>query len=306
MSSSDPLMNVSIGDVIANMHPDALFEDQIVIMELDGLVGRSEAQKIPLKFEAVSITLIERGEISIEIDYLTYLLKKNMMLMMTDRHTVENINMSNNLKGYSVFITKELMPHLLKDMRQAMPMSAFTSPRRLTPMDSIEPDEMRYLIRLLEHAKRYMEQKDHIFRHGLVHHTMSIFLLELINILFQKEKGLKETKSLNQTNQIVFNFIKLLLENCKRQHEVTFYSNELCITAEHLSKTLKAFSGKTATKWIADALIVEAKIMLREPDTTIQEVADELNFADQSSFSKFFKKNTGHSPIEFKNDTHLV
>jgi AraC-like DNA-binding protein len=48
-------------------------------------------------------------------------------------------------------------------------------------------------------------------------------------------------------------------------------------------------------------LLTEAKILLRKPDATVKQVADELNFGDQSSFGKFFKKHTGLTPVEYKN-----
>ena len=57
---------------------------------------------------------------------------------------------------------------------------------------------------------------------------------------------------------------------------------------------------KSAAKWIINAVITEAKILLREPDKTINQIAIELNFPDQSTFGKFFKRNTGLSPLEYK------
>jgi AraC-like DNA-binding protein len=73
------------------------------------------------------------------------------------------------------------------------------------------------------------------------------------------------------------------------------------MSPENLSRILKSFRGKTANKWISDALIVEAKKMLNNKEINIQQVADELNFGDQSSFGKFFKKHTGYTPIAYKN-----
>ena len=60
-------------------------------------------------------------------------------------------------------------------------------------------------------------------------------------------------------------------------------------------------TGKSANKWIDESLIVEAKILLKTPDITVQRVADLLNFSDQSTFGKFFKKHVGLSPMELGN-----
>ena len=62
----------------------------------------------------------------------------------------------------------------------------------------------------------------------------------------------------------------------------------------------KELTGKSANKWIDDALIVEAKMLLKAPQATVQQVADILHFSDQSTFGKFFKKHMGISPMEYR------
>ena len=92
----------------------------------------------------------------------------------------------------------------------------------------------------------------------------------------------------------------MLFEHCKEQHVVTFYAEKLFITPQYLSLILKELTGKSANKWIADALIVEAKMLLKAPQATVQQVADILHFSDQSTFGKFFKKHMGISPMEYR------
>ena len=82
--------------------------------------------------------------------------------------------------------------------------------------------------------------------------------------------------------------------------EVTFYADKLCVTSDYLSKVVREYDGQSAAKWIINAVITEAKILLREPDKTINQIARESNFPDQSTFGKFFKRNTGLSPLEYK------
>jgi AraC-like DNA-binding protein len=74
----------------------------------------------------------------------------------------------------------------------------------------------------------------------------------------------------------------------------------LYVTPKHLTETVKEMTGKTAGEWIDDAIILEAKVLLRNSGTGIAQVANLLNFPDQSSFGKFFKKHTGYAPTEFR------
>lgn len=57
---------------------------------------------------------------------------------------------------------------------------------------------------------------------------------------------------------------------------------------------------KTPKQLIDEQLIAEAKVLLNEPCLSVTEIAELLNFADQSYLSRFFKKNTGMSPKEFR------
>ena len=74
------------------------------------------------------------------------------------------------------------------------------------------------------------------------------------------------------------------------------------MTADYLSKVIREYDGQSAIKWIANAVIIEAKFLLREPEKNIQQVAMELNFPDQSTFGKFFKRYAGKSPAEYRRE----
>ena len=63
---------------------------------------------------------------------------------------------------------------------------------------------------------------------------------------------------------------------------------------------VKKVSGRTASDWIDEYVVLEAKQMLRTTTLTVQEVSRELNFANQSFFGKYFKKHVGMSPSEYR------
>ncbi|MCD8264357.1 MAG: helix-turn-helix domain-containing protein [Tannerellaceae bacterium] len=65
---------------------------------------------------------------------------------------------------------------------------------------------------------------------------------------------------------------------------------------------IKENSGRTATEWINNRIILEAKTLLYSTSMTIQQISDELSFSSQSSFGKYFKRAVGVSPKEFRGD----
>lgn len=72
------------------------------------------------------------------------------------------------------------------------------------------------------------------------------------------------------------------------------------LTPKHLSGVVKEVSGKTVGEWIDELVILEAKALLNSSSMNIQEIADRLNFANQSFFGKYFKHYTGMSPKEYR------
>ncbi|MDE5808054.1 MAG: helix-turn-helix domain-containing protein [Muribaculaceae bacterium] len=96
-------------------------------------------------------------------------------------------------------------------------------------------------------------------------------------------------------------FLSLVQDNYKKERFLDFYASKLEITPKHLSRTIKAQTGFTAVEWIERFVILEAKVLLKSTNLTIQQIADELNFPSQSFFGKYFKKYSGKSPKEFRN-----
>ena len=78
------------------------------------------------------------------------------------------------------------------------------------------------------------------------------------------------------------------------------YADRLAIHSNHLNKVLKENTGKTTTEHITGRLIQEAKILLKQTDWNISEIAYSLGFEQLSHFSNFFKKQTSLSPIEIR------
>lgn len=79
------------------------------------------------------------------------------------------------------------------------------------------------------------------------------------------------------------------------------YADRLAIHVNHLNKVLKENTGKTTTDLISSRIVKEAKILLKQTDWNVSEIAYCLGFEEVAHFSNFFRKQTSFSPLAFRN-----
>ena len=137
----------------------------------------------------------------------------------------------------------------------------------------------------------------HIHEARLAKSYINILLLELDALYKESTLGNKTTEI---GLPLLEQFKTLLSKKYKEERGVAFYADQLHITGKHLSEFLKANTGQSASQWINRQIILEAKVLLQHKDLSIGQVGDYLNFSDQSVFGKFFKTNTGTTPMEYR------
>ncbi len=101
-----------------------------------------------------------------------------------------------------------------------------------------------------------------------------------------------------QEKRILEGFKSLLDHYVHLEHQVSFYANQLNLSAKRFSQIIKSISGISAKKHIEEALISESKFLLKE-GYSVSSIAFELGFEEINHFSNFFKTHTGQSPSEF-------
>lgn len=97
-----------------------------------------------------------------------------------------------------------------------------------------------------------------------------------------------------------------LIERYFREHRfVDFYAQQLRVKPKYLSMLIHKKTGQDASKWIIHHVMLEAKALLALSDLSVKNVAEELHFVDISTFGKYFKRYSGMSPLEFRQNPRL-
>lgn len=130
-------------------------------------------------------------------------------------------------------------------------------------------------------------------------------LLLQIFILIDQNHFASKPQTIPQYNYALLkNFQKLIEKNYTNLKLPMEYADLLYITPNHLNALCKEHLGIQAGEVIRNRIILEAKRLLINQQTSISEIAYFLNFKDNSYFSKFFKKQVGITPEEFRKKTH--
>ena len=109
---------------------------------------------------------------------------------------------------------------------------------------------------------------------------------------------------LNETGankRVSMQFHSDLTQHFRKHHDVGFYAERACLTPKYFSAVVKQETGHNAAYWIRVKIIAEAKMLLHiRNDLSLKVIADMLGFGEQTSFSRYFKRETGLSPTEFR------
>lgn len=148
---------------------------------------------------------------------------------------------------------------------------------------------------------------DYVFKYDLLRN----YVLEIIHYGQKLQPKSITNPTSNASNRITSLFIELLerqfpIESPMQRLQLRTandFAERLAIHVNHLNKTLKENTGKTTSHVIAARIVQEAKILLRQTDWNISEIAFSLGFEEIAHFSNFFKKQTGLAPNNFRSQT---
>lgn len=104
----------------------------------------------------------------------------------------------------------------------------------------------------------------------------------------------------NQAVNIARQFQSLVHAHFKAKHRVADYAAMLHVTPNHLTKSVTNATGKSPSRWIDEAIVLEAKVLLYQSHHTIGDIAAEIGLQDPSYFSRLFKKYEGVTPQAFR------
>ncbi|MBO9728663.1 MAG: helix-turn-helix domain-containing protein [Chitinophaga sp.] len=135
------------------------------------------------------------------------------------------------------------------------------------------------------------------------HHTVAS--LKMLATLYQLKGFIQlsqQQERIIRPESVLFKqYMQLVNDNYIEKRTVNEYAAMLSITPKYLSEYIKNTTGQNALFFIHQRIITEAKSLILYTSLDISEICYQLNFSDPANFNKFFKKNVGATPLEFRN-----
>ncbi|MDR2042417.1 MAG: helix-turn-helix domain-containing protein [Tannerella sp.] len=252
---------------------------------------------LPVRMNQFSAILALRGTVRMSLDYIPYTVPAGHLLLLMPSHIIQIVESSDDFDAKVLVLNKGFLDgcEVRKHVASALDYMQFYK----NPCIEFTPGETAHLERCFLLLEEKIKKRTHAFYRDVIQNSVFAFLLEMANILVSRIDSFSRPV-FSRKEELTNQFVQLLLQHAGTHHLVTFYADKLNITPQYLSMVLKEVTGKSANRWIDDVLTLEAKTLLKAPRSTVQQVADKLNFSDQSAFGKFFKKNTGLSPREYR------
>ena len=147
-----------------------------------------------------------------------------------------------------------------------------------------------------------LSNKNHHFAEEVNYAYFYILLTDMADMMWKRygSGGPSHLSEMRRADGILKEFAELMAANIKKHTDIGFYAEHLCISKQYLSLIVKEKTKVSIGTVISSVRMDMAARLLRNPDMSIQQIAEELSFADQSSFGKFFKKHAGTSPLKYR------
>ena len=249
----------------------------------------------PRRMTFILVALCTEGNAQFTIDTQRHDVKKNDIIVISDRHVIDEYVASDDVNGLAMMMSVSFFYEVVKDVRDVSLLFLFS---RNHPVVSLNEEEVQTFKQYFYFLKKKVADNSNHFKRDLVRTLVLAMFYDLSNVIYRVQQV--ENKRQTRADDIFTRFIKLVEENYKRERRVGWYAEQLSITPKYLSETVKSVSKNTPNEWIDKYVTLEARVLLKTSTLSIKEISDELNFPNQSFLGKIFKEHVGMSPSAYR------
>lgn len=236
--------------------------------------------RVPARLSENRVVLVTRGEAKFSLDMMEYEAKAPCFALLKDNTLLHIRSMSPDFLCHAIAYGKRSLLDTEKET--------------VVPISDDERVDIEQTMMLIW---RFCNKKNLSYA----------VVLPLLEALFEQYSLLVRTSTLPEDGMasvrkgmIFRQFLSLVSANFAAHRELCFYADALCISVHYLCEAVFAVGGHYPKYYIHQALVSEAKYLLAYTDQSAAVISEVLEFSNPAWFSRFFKRETGLTPGEFR------
>lgn len=290
----DGIKRASIDKLKSRFETSYYSEDMVITP----LVMFRELDDLTALIQGVSIGVTVSGTAKIKINGKFHELRPNTLFIFNENTVIEQVKASIRSSGYMITYSRQYLNSIHVDTQDLISIyHGFLD----DPCVQVAPEEAAYIHDISKLMRSVLcDYAPTPNREKIISSLFAAMFHYVMGILQKHSLPAGNDTVSNRTDELFNKFLDLLREYCSTERSVEFYASKMGITPKYLSLILKKKSGRNASKLIDEAVVYEAKRLLKYSGMSINEIALKLNFASQSFFGKYFKQRVGVSPSRYK------
>ena len=240
------------------------------------------------KHDFYMLLIVEKGSGVHTIDFTEHTVKSKQIHFVGPGQA-HNWDLHPKTTGYQLMFG----PYFLQESPQQWPFFSFASEPVLQLTTAQFQDVWDDLLKI---------EKEYALADWMSVRIITHRLQALLGMVERYYEAAWPTGNQHPVRRLVKTFLALLEKDYKEFATVEYYAEQLHVTPQYLNIVSKKETGFTAGHCIRRRLLLEAKRMLTLTDQDVKEIAYELGFSDTSYFSRFFRRYTKQTPVEFRQE----
>ena len=234
---------------------------------LSDCINKAPMPQDPRKMTFILIGLCTKGQLQYRIDGKELVINEGDILIVSEHQVIDEYKPSPDMEGLCIMMSVNFFHEIIKSVHDVSSLFVFARTQPVLKLEQRECDVFKEFFYVI---KKKINDTNHYFQ-----------------IQIPSEK-------------LFTRFLRLVQTNCKRERRVSWYARQLCISPKYLSLVVKQISGRTALEWIENYVTMELRVALKNSARSIKEIAEDMNFPNQSFLGKYFKEHVGMTPSEYR------
>ncbi len=137
------------------------------------------------------------------------------------------------------------------------------------------------------------------------HTRAAHYLVGILGVFFERqlqEHPADPTSNRSETSsaRLVAAYTDLIERDFRSEKGVADYAAALGVTPTHLTRCCNQTCGRSAHALLSDRVLYEARLLLRDTRTPVQDIASRLGYTSPAYFTRAFQNQTGMTPTKFR------